>query len=237
MDHNKIDSLFREKLDGFEVTPSASAWSELEGKIGSRKKLPVYWVAASIALLLLAGITVLEITKPTNDALALGIIDHPTLENEQAFPSPVPVKIKTELTTTSSTKKKTKSLPNLLMTQVSPKKKKADDLVNIPEKESTAEMAMLNQNPSEEKTDGSPSTTIVNEKAKTYQVKITYIASNQNKAMMTKSKADSVSKIKKVIAFAEKIDPGQMLATFKMTKDYLLAGGLKNREDKTIMNP
>ena len=66
-------------------------------------------------------------------------------------------------------------------------------------------------------------------------VKITYIASSVNTGSEETQKTDSTGVLKKFIAFAEKIDPGDMLADIKTAKDNLLNGGLKNKKDRNSL--
>lgn len=66
------------------------------------------------------------------------------------------------------------------------------------------------------------------------KVKITYIASTFPKEDEI-AKEDSTGVFKKVIAFAGKIDPGDMLADIKTAKDNLLNGGLKNKKDRNSL--
>lgn len=58
MESNKLDQLFKNKLDRHTSTPSADAWAMLESKLQHKKKTnkKVYWtsIAASICLLLVA---------------------------------------------------------------------------------------------------------------------------------------------------------------------------------------
>lgn len=60
MQDKEFDDLFRSKLDGFEVGPSAHVWPGIVGELtaGKRKKLllPFLSVAASIAVLVTAGV-------------------------------------------------------------------------------------------------------------------------------------------------------------------------------------
>lgn len=58
MSHQKIDKLFKERLGNLEQTPSAEAWTKLEGMLASKKKKALYFrlqIAATVALVLLSG--------------------------------------------------------------------------------------------------------------------------------------------------------------------------------------
>ncbi len=58
MNNNKIDELFRTRLEAHPVTPSPEAWAKLQGKMntGGRKK-GIYWMsaAAAVSLIIFAG--------------------------------------------------------------------------------------------------------------------------------------------------------------------------------------
>ncbi|NQZ75735.1 MAG: hypothetical protein HRT61_06425, partial [Ekhidna sp.] len=75
------------------------------------------------------------------------------------------------------------------------------------------------------------------EKPEFRTVKITYIASAGSASEMIEStqKADSTSRLKKFIAFAEKIDPGDVLADIKTAKDNLINGGLKSKKERNSL--
>lgn len=68
MGTNKIDQLFREKLDAHQSTPDIQAWGELENMIDSKNKKVVFWyykIAASILLLMTVGFVSYQILKPS----------------------------------------------------------------------------------------------------------------------------------------------------------------------------
>jgi hypothetical protein len=60
MQDNEFDDLFRSKLDGFEMEPSANVWQGVNDELQSRKRkgvlLPLLSIAASIIVLVTAGI-------------------------------------------------------------------------------------------------------------------------------------------------------------------------------------
>jgi hypothetical protein len=60
MQDNEFDDLFRSKLDNFEIEPSAQVWqnidAELDGKHRKRSIFPLLGIAASIIVLITAGI-------------------------------------------------------------------------------------------------------------------------------------------------------------------------------------
>ena len=60
------------------------------------------------------------------------------------------------------------------------------------------------------------------------KVKITYIASEGEK----KQRSDSVGAFKKIMAFAGKISPGEVLADIKTAKDDFISGGFKSKTDR-----
>jgi hypothetical protein len=57
MQDNELDDLFRSKLGGMEIEPSAHVWDNIAAEIGSKKKsiAPVLRIAATILILLAAG--------------------------------------------------------------------------------------------------------------------------------------------------------------------------------------
>jgi hypothetical protein len=58
MHDNELDNLFRSKLDGLEVEPSAQVWENISAELNSSKKRtlsPVWSIAASLTLLIGAG--------------------------------------------------------------------------------------------------------------------------------------------------------------------------------------
>lgn len=58
MSHQKIDRLFKERLRDLERSPSAEAWTKLEGMLANNKKKIFYFrlrIAAAITFLLLSG--------------------------------------------------------------------------------------------------------------------------------------------------------------------------------------
>ncbi|MDB5154565.1 MAG: hypothetical protein JWR54_3316, partial [Mucilaginibacter sp.] len=71
MQDNKFDNLLREKLDNFEAEPSAQVWqnidAELDGKARKKSIFPILRIAASVIILITAGILFIpkkEIVKP-----------------------------------------------------------------------------------------------------------------------------------------------------------------------------
>ena len=67
MGTNKIDQLFREKLDAHQSTPDIQAWGDLEQMIDKKNKKVVFWyykIAASILLFLTIGFSSYQLLKP-----------------------------------------------------------------------------------------------------------------------------------------------------------------------------
>jgi hypothetical protein len=58
MQDKEFDDLFRSKLDNFEVEPSAQVWQNIGAELGGRKRkiFPILSIAASVLILLTAGI-------------------------------------------------------------------------------------------------------------------------------------------------------------------------------------
>jgi hypothetical protein len=63
MQNNEMDKLFRSKLEGLEIEPSARVWENISDKLGApvkrRNLIPFLRVAASVVLLISAGLLLL----------------------------------------------------------------------------------------------------------------------------------------------------------------------------------
>ena len=240
MDQNTIDRLFREKLDGVEITPSAKAWNQVEGQIRGKKTPMVYWVAASVTLLLISWI-VWPQQENTIVGVASGPIDHPVVQVDRTLTTPIAAKLKEKdqavlpilkkapvsnqapLVAEVKSEDRIESIPEYEIEEVINDKAVA----TIDEEEVPLLMEMSDQiDPIMEEVDSVMAT-----------VKITYIASSSTSSKPTLAEADSAGVFKKFIAFTEKIDPGEMLADIKTAKDNLLNGGLRNKKDRTLMTP
>ncbi|WDF56508.1 hypothetical protein [Mucilaginibacter sp. KACC 22063] len=72
MQDNELDHLFRNKLDGLEIEPSAKVWkgivTELDGKTKRRTLIPVFRIAATITVIVAAGLYFMfKDVKPVNN--------------------------------------------------------------------------------------------------------------------------------------------------------------------------
>lgn len=67
MNKRKMDSMFREKLYGHQVTPGTEAWTKLKGNLDSdrKKALLIYWRVAAVIILLLTSLFFLYKVKST----------------------------------------------------------------------------------------------------------------------------------------------------------------------------
>jgi hypothetical protein len=86
MGTNKIDQLFREKLDTHQSIPDIQAWGELENMIDSKKKKVVFWyykMAASILLFLTVGFASYQILKPSEQEVLVVQEEIEPLSNPQ----------------------------------------------------------------------------------------------------------------------------------------------------------
>ena len=54
----QIDKLFQNSLTNYEETPSSSAWDSINNQLPKKKNRSVYWVAASVAAMLLTSTVV-----------------------------------------------------------------------------------------------------------------------------------------------------------------------------------
>ncbi|GAB4247232.1 MAG: hypothetical protein Tsb0034_26380 [Ekhidna sp.] len=245
MDHQNIDRLFREKLDSLEAVPSSKAWTELEQQLRPKNKgISVYWVAASIVAIVIAS--TLLITR--NDHLDNGAIiaenDYPALAQQPKFEAPVAAVLnenegqKNSNTRTKSLKSKVKTVNSSLASMEASTKKIASDAVDsiaaldIKTMVASEETSILPEE-IEQISIQSPLETSSEKK----KIKITYIASNVKPAENQIQDRDSTGVLKKFIAFAEKIDPGEMLADIRTAKDNFISGGLKNKKDRNTISP
>ncbi len=71
MQDNEFDDLFRSKLEGFEATPSANVWAGIDAELNSKKRkkilMPFLSVAASIIVLVGAGLFFIPQKQPVNN--------------------------------------------------------------------------------------------------------------------------------------------------------------------------
>jgi len=236
MDQQKIDRLFREKLDSFEVAPSAKSWSEVEKRIGAdRNPIKFYWIAAAVSAIIISWVV-----WPQEDAEFTPIaseVDHPVLEStpdlifpileretqEKLIQPKVRRQVNAQLAAQEPMKVQVKDVPN----------QKIEDLPLV-ELESKIAVAMV-------ETEAIETTAIevenigetiegqVDKKIKVdlSKVKITYIAATTEEI---KQEKDSVGAFKKFIALAGKISPGDVLADMKTAKDDFINGGFKSKQ-------
>lgn len=228
MDQQKIDRLFREKMDNLEVMPSEGAWSQVEKQIRPKKTYKVYWMAAAVTLIF-ASWALWPSQIQTNFTPIASEVTYPPLNGSDEFPfGEIKVaKIEEE----SASKKDMIYLPKKQLvakeestvnkTQVS-----LDEMAPIEiESKTTVAIAEIEQPEVIDK--------LINDQP-VEPVKIIYIASAKNQVSEELQKTDSANTLKKFIAFAEKIDPGEVLADFKNAKDNLLNNGFKKREKNSL---
>lgn len=234
MDQQKIDRLFREKLDQVEVTPSEQAWAQVEKQIGTKKTLSFYWVAASVALFLVSWIVWPEAKAPEGFTPIAGTISSPARTEMPAFQ--LPEEKEQPKINVASVRKVRHSQQNQLAV-AEPKvqtKTVVDEVVENPSEVITLASLTTEKTEQDESTTASielPAKAV--EEKPTRAIKITYIASADTKTEVVQ-KSDSSGVLKKFIAFAGKIDPGDMLADIKTAKDNLLNGGLKKKERSSM---
>jgi len=238
MDQQNIDRLFREKLDALEITPSEGAWTQVEKQIQTKKAPTFYWIAASVTLLLLSWL-IWPAQDQSTGTYAASEVDHPMIEMQPDFNVPVAITLEEEKEVKRITPKirkpaQTSKIQTLLATNK--EDKVTEDRVELSEQIETKTMVVQE----ELKVPIIEDTVLPeNEMEKMMSTaKITYIASsNKELTYESEQKSDTTNAIKKFIAFAEKIDPGEMLADIKTAKDNLLNGGLKNKKERSVMTP
>ncbi|MEQ9468480.1 MAG: hypothetical protein RLN88_13790 [Ekhidna sp.] len=234
MDRQNIDRLFREKLDHLEVTPSASSWSKVEKQIRPQKTPVIYWVAASVSIILLSWTVwpkedVSESFKPIASE-----VSYPSPEQTPEFvlPEIEKEKIKEGIAPKSiKTPRKTTPQAQFASTNLEEGKGKMEEhpvMEDLQEKTMVAEVDMESPEIPKE---------VIEEvkKPEFRTVKITYIASSDDNKPEEAQKADSTGVLKKFIAFAEKIDPGDMLADIKTAKDNFINSGFKSKKDRNSL--
>ena len=246
MDQQKIDQLFREKLDSYEATPSNQAWLEVEKKIGSGKSsTKFYWIAAAVSTILITWVVWPAQRQAEGFTPIASGVNHPTQDIEMAFEWTIP-EIEKELIK-DVVPKITKQAPVQLVAE-EPTKNQVKDVfeetidVTLEQKvdlqTAVADIdtqELENITPEVEETIEKTIETPIDEKIKVdlSKVKITYIAAN---SVEKEQEKDSVGAFKKFIAFAGKLSPGEMLADLKTKKDDLINGGFKSKEkDRTSL--
>lgn len=231
MDQNKIDRLFREKMNNLEVTPSAEAWSQVEKKIRPKKSLKVYWATAASILIFASWLLWPSQAELDQTPIASEISYPPILEStEYTFAEIKVIEEKGKSSKNNVTVRKAKpqfvAKDSKSINQIKPaieeiaplevETKTAVAVVELDEPDAIKELKTTND---------------VNDFS---AVKITYIASTQAQAEEELQKKDTANGFKKFIAFAEKIDPGEMMADFKSAKDNLLNNGFKKKEKNSL---
>jgi hypothetical protein len=229
MDQQKIDRLFREKMDNLEVMPSAGAWAQVEKQIRPKKSFKIYWAAAAVTLLFASWLfwptqVNLELTP-----IASEVNQPPFMET----PDFIMTEIKVAKASENAPLKKNVAVSSQrqLVAKEEPKKAIKPLIEDIPliemETKSATAIAEIEQAGVNDK--------LTTEKPVAFApVKITYIASASSSVNEELQKTDSASAFKKFIAFAEKIDPGEVLADFKTAKDNLLSNGFKKKEKNSL---
>lgn len=240
MNQQNIDRLFREKLGGFEAVPSPNAWSQVEKRIGTKKTPLIYWVAASITLLIAGWMLMMNNYTPDHaGAFISSNVDHPPAQKFYPFDLPEAVAIrKEEANSPKRNATQVTTASTHLVTVPSAKEAPTDA---IPEVENKTMMAMeaLDAQPMDPVKMNVEKTIDEGDHESTHTIKIIYIASSRNQIPtdQTIAKNDSISVLEKFLALADKIDPGEMLADIKTAKDNLLNGGLKNKKERSTMTP
>lgn len=244
MDQQKIDRLFREKLDHLEAMPSAKAWSQVEKQIRPKKTPIVYWVAASVTILFISWAVWPEASQQI-DTLSVSEISHPVNQTQPDFELPAikasednkeQEKSNPPVQKVQKTKKKSQPAPQFAVNKTDEEPVIIKDAVpELEELDTQTAVAELEEPVQTEEP------TIMEEvkdevvKPSFTAVKITYIASASKVKNEETQKNDSTGVLKKFIAFTEKIDPGEMLADIKTAKDNLFNGGLKNKKERTSL--
>lgn len=230
MDQQKIDRLFREKMDSLEVMPSTGAWAQVEKQIRPKKSFKIYWAAAAVTLLFASWLfwptqvnmkftpIATEVNQPpfmeTPDFI---LVEIKVINKEQKTPIKKEITISTQ-SQLVAVEKTTEEARQSLVEEVPVLEMETESAVAIAEVE---QPMIIDELITEKPIVISP-------------VKITYIASASSNVTEELQKVDSAGAFKKFIAFAEKIDPGEVLADFKTAKDNLLNNGFKKKEKNSL---
>ena len=238
MDHQNIDRLFREKLDAFEVKPSPQSWSQVEKQIRPSQSRSIYWIAASVSLLFISWL-VWPLQSELDDSPILSEVNHPIPEMLRDLETPVAIElneievVKKPLLKSVQKQSKSSFLAN------------NDDVTPVIEKEESEDVTLLENKTfvAMEELDTPVLEEMIEMETVTPKedfraIKITYIASSQTEpASAINHNNDSTGVLKKVIAFAERIDPSEVLADIRTAKDNLISNGLKNKKDRGSLTP
>ena len=230
MDQQNIDRLFREKLDHLEVKPSSNTWSQVEKQIRPNKTPIIYWVAASVSLLLVSWIAWPEATPEQQSTPIASEVNAPNQVGIPTFVMPV-IKEAEEKQQIKNPLRKPQAQPQFAVNN-------QEEVQKVEEKEQLPIMEVENKTmvALEEVEEPQIIEEVTEEPAKAEfrMVKITYIASSGATSKENVQKTDSTGMLKKFIAFTDKIDPGDMLADIKTAKDNLLNGGLKKKDRSSL---
>ena len=233
MDQHKIDRIFRERLHNHEATPSAEAWSQVEGKINSRSSFKLYWIAASVALLIVGWVVWPEVSQPVSQPIATSV-DHPVLNSSIEWNIPEITRDVVVASTVEEVKNEVKVIP---VKEVKENKEELPtfekvELLDLSSSKAVVAKATIEQ-PKLDLDNASEVTQITEMNQALETVKITYIGANKDEITQPK---DSVGAFKKIVAFAGKLSPGDVLADLKTAKDDFINGGFKSKQkDRTSL--
>ena len=108
MQDKEFDDVFRSKLEDIEVEPSAQVWQNIDAELVGKKRsvLPLLGIAASVILLLAAGILFIpkkeavKPGKPGKNTLAHQVVKPTKVETEQNKPESTPAMKEEQIATT-----------------------------------------------------------------------------------------------------------------------------------------
>ena len=224
MDQNKIDRLFREKMDKLEVAPSAGAWSQVEKQIRPKNVFKIYWVAAAASLIFATWAfwpteIVSNQTPIASEVSYPPELDVDDLHFEEIKVAEIKKEVPRKLVVRSAQKLAIqKEVVEPMIEELTPLEIDTKTTIATAELETPEIVEEMKSIVTEDFT----------------AVKITYISSARNDSSEKLQKTDSTNTFKKIVAFAEKIDPGEMMAEFKSAKDNLLNIGFKKKEKNSL---
>ncbi|MFY0606192.1 MAG: hypothetical protein JXR10_05725 [Cyclobacteriaceae bacterium] len=210
---NDLDRLFRENLDQFETTPSASSWEQVQGQIAPKKLI---WVspsaiAAAVILLIVAGWMIWgagDQTHITNDKIAE--ITHPVTEPATTTEVKIEIPEKAPKEGKKATQEKQVEKPAIKkITTPKPRVKRME--MNVYKTLAGITPSLEVSMPINNQIADLPIKEVENQK-----IKITYIASNVN----TKPSG----KIESFLNYlSEEVKPADLLADIRDAKDQILS--------------
>jgi len=223
--NNKVDKLFREKLEGHSLPPSAQAWDKLEARL-SKKNRTIIWfrVAAVVGL---AGLLTFALLQQKDTAVQAPLAQQKDTVKQKEKDTPAVV-LKEKETSAPIEKKHSAVKRNLTPFKTEPQKQEEVITNNKQEENPIAQVA------DEKTTESTP--TVASAPAKK-PMKLTFSlptleTKNEVKEEMTVAAAEEKkTTLQKAADVAHEIRTGEVLGNLREAKNDLFA--LEFKKDKT----